>query len=207
MVSIRYYADFACPYCHVENERLLRMGRADDVEFRPVQLLPDCAAPWDPDDAHINAIMDSGWSQFLERVQDVKANRPASVPNTTLATRAMAEASLSHPDKAVELRTALFRAVWVEGLDLGRPEVVEQVWNQVGLPPRDGKGFSREARHLAKFWATSWNNGPFDRRVPTMATDEGQRLLGLAEEERIAQFLDDPSRGDHHAEVCKVSDG
>ena len=204
-MSIRYYADFACPYCHVENERLNRMGRADEVEFRPIQLLPDSPAPWDPDNAQINEIMDRGWSQFKDRVRDVEANRPVSVPNTTLATRAMAEATLNHPENVVELRTALFRALWVDGLDLGLAEVVDQVWAQVGLPAREGGRFSREARHLAKFWATCWSNGPFDRRVPTMATDEGQRLLGLADEARLSDFLDNPDQGGHRAEVCRAS--
>lgn len=204
-MTIRYYADFACPYCHVENERLIRMGRAAEVEFRPIQLLPDSPAPWDPENAQINEIMDRGWSQFKERVRDVEAHRPTSVPNTTLASRAMAEATLNHPDRAVELRTALFRALWVDGRDLGLAEVVHEVWAAIGLPPRETAGFSREARHLAKFWATCWSNGPFDRRVPTMATDEGERLLGLADEARIGEFLDDPSQGEHRAEVCQAN--
>jgi predicted DsbA family dithiol-disulfide isomerase len=202
-VSLCFYADFACPYCHVENERLTRMGLDERIAFRPVSLLPDAPIPWDPDDPIVRVIMKDGWQSFLERTGDVEVSQPVSLPNTVLAAQAIAEANLSAPTHVVALRTALFRALWVDGRDLGFLDVVLDVWRSTGLPAKEA--FSRDARRQAKVWEVEWRNGPYDNRVPVLANDEQQRLVGLPDEHELLSFLENARSGAHIDRVCKVS--
>lgn len=201
-MSAVFYGDIACPFCFAENERLIRLGLEKKLPFRALCYLPELPSPWDPQDAQWQQLLDDGLERLREKAPDLHFVRPEAIPNSLRATRAIAEATMSDPEKAVALRTWLFRALWQEGRDVGLDEVVEDGLERVGLPTVLGK--SRESRRTAKVWHVEWSNGGFDGRIPVLANAEGQRLLGLAEDDVIRQFVEDPTQGAHLPLVCKA---
>ena len=200
-MGVAFYGDIACPFCFAENERLLRLGLAESLPFKALTYLPELPVPWDPSEQKWQDLMADGLTRLEKAAPELEFVRPAGIPNSLRATRALVEATQRDPKAASRLRTWLFRALWQEGRDIGLDEVVEEGLASSGLPT--DLGTSRDARREAKLWHTEWKNGGFDDRIPVLATASGQRLLGLASDQAITAFVTNPRHGGHGPDVCK----
>lgn len=200
--DVTFYGDFNCPFCYAENERLVRMGIHSKVEFKGVEHWPELSAPWDTSDDYSVDVIKKEVPRLRQRAPDVEVAEPAGMPNSKPALIAYAEAMGIDPVKAADLRTALFRALWKEARDISTDAVLDEAWKAAGLGERPSPP-SRDAKRTAKLWTVEWDNGPFERRIPVLATAEGERLLGLAGEEEIQRFLGDTALGGHNPDVCQ----
>jgi 2-hydroxychromene-2-carboxylate isomerase len=202
-MSMAFYGDFNCPFCFAEHERLVTLGVYRDVPFKGIEHRPQLSVPWDLTYQKAVDEVTGDTARLRERAPDVQVSPPPTMPNTKAANTALAEAVLLEPQKAPELRLLIFRALWQQGRDISDDAVLEELWATAELPTRPMPP-TREAKRRAKLWTTEWKNGPFDERIPVLANNEGQRLLGLAVPEEIEQFLTDNSRGAHNPDVCKA---
>jgi hypothetical protein len=202
MAEVTFYGDFNCPFCFAENERLVKMGIHRDIDFKGVEHWPELPIPWDPNDDYTGDIVAKEVPRLRERAPDIEINQPASFSNSKPGLIALAEAVVIDTGKAADLRTALFRALWLDCKDIATDEVLDECWASADLGTRPNPP-SRDARRLAKVWTVEWSNGPFDRRIPVLATGSGDRLLGLAAPEEIDRFLADTTLGGHGTDVCK----
>ncbi|MGI8750735.1 MAG: DsbA family oxidoreductase [Acidimicrobiales bacterium] len=170
------YGDFNCPYsalAAVRVDRIVAAGNAD-VEWRAVEHDPTIPAGGRPvtgdvadaDDRELAEV--TGLASSEDRLE---MRRPAIQPNTALAVAAFAAVGGADADA---LRRRLFHALWVDGRDLGDPDVLGRLG---AVPGADG---GRGAQ-----WQAQW--AAIDRRlVPLMILDGGRVSRGLGALSRLA---------------------
>jgi predicted DsbA family dithiol-disulfide isomerase len=199
--QVIFYGDLNCPFCYAENERLIEAELYDRVEWRGIEHMPQLPIPWGQPDAEDQAALDEEVARLRQRAPEVAIVRPAQRSNSRPATWLIAEALALAPNKAAALRTEAFRALWRDGRDISHPAVLTELSLSVGLEPVEP---SRDARRRAKIWTVEWQSDRFPRRIPIIATPEGQRLLGLADADAIRRFVDDPMQGGHGPDACRA---
>ncbi len=195
MSGAYFYGDLNCPFCYAENERIVRLGVGAALSFRGVEHLPDLPTPWQPSDEGVRAEVE----RLRHRAPDVEIVVPPGHPNTRLALSAIADASALDAAAASQLRTALFRALWRDGRDVSDPQVVADLWALHGLGEYAP---TREGPRQVRLWTVAWRNGPFDQRIPVLATEADERLLGLFSEDDILDFVATRAGG-IGADVCR----
>jgi len=128
------YCDYVSPFCYMAEPALRRL-RAEagvQVEHRAYELWPAPAALPDPREA------EREWAEVVEplaRALGVELRFPRIQPRTRKAHEAAAYAR-DH-GRFDELHEALYRAHFVEGLDIGRIDVLAEVGARAGLDAQD----------------------------------------------------------------------
>ena len=202
--EIIFFGDFNCPFCFAESERLARLGATGDLAFRAIEHRPDLPVPWDRGAERIDQVFEDEIPRLRERAPEVPLLDPPAIPNTREANLAMAQCEELAPERCADLRLAIFRALWRDQKDISSRTLVTEIWEQLGLGERPP--VTRDHRRKVRVWTVEWDTGPFDRRIPVLSTASGQRLLGLANPDAIANFLRDTSLGGHGTEVCRAED-
>jgi len=170
------YGDFNCPYsalAAVRVDRIVVAGTAD-VEWRAVEHDPTIPAGGRPVTGDVADAFDRELAEVTDLVASedrLEMRRPTTLPNTALAVAAFAVVEDADADV---LRRRLFHALWVDGRDLGDPDVLG------GLGADPGADRSRAAE-----WEAEW--AAIDRRlVPLMVLGDGRVSRGLGALSRLA---------------------
>lgn len=198
-----FYGDLNCPFCYVEHERLVRLGLHGAIPFKGVEHWDALPTPWDTQDPTLQAALDEELERLGTRAPDVTIRRPPGRSNSRLGLAALVEAERLDPDAGVALRTALFRALWSEARDISTQAVVASCWRAAGLPGEPPE-LTRDSRRRLRVTLTEWRQGPFDQRIPVLASQDGHRLLGLADLDRLESFLLGADAGGHLSGVCRA---
>lgn len=154
MTTIEVYADIWCPFTHVGLRRLVQRraetGAVFDLRVRawPLELVN--GAPMDP-------------SFIAEEVEDLRSQvapdlftgfRADRFPTSTLAALALAEAAYdAGPGCGERISLALRDALFEDGRDIGRVEVLTDIADSEGLTLVDGDERVRSS------WATGVGRG------------------------------------------------
>lgn len=180
------YTDINCPFCYATETRLEALGVEDRVEWRGVEHEPDLPVPMQRDDAELNEEVADEVRQVRSRAPDVTIEVPTGKPNTAHAIAATVAASRVDSDRARAFRHALYRAVWVDGEDVSRPELVESIAAEHGLAgavdPRP------EDRVRVTSWRLDWERSPL-RGVPLLVRSDGEVLYGLKDSDALDRFM------------------
>lgn len=146
MVRLDIFSDPVCPWCHVGKLNLDR-ALADhpdhpfQIDWHPFQLNPDMPRegvekrPWLEAKLGGKARVDAVHERLREVARkagvELDPDRPARIPNTLDAHRLILWAGLQGRQNAVV--TAIFRAYWDEGRDIGAPEVLADIAATAGM--------------------------------------------------------------------------
>ncbi len=146
MIRLDIFSDPVCPWCYIGKTYLDRaLERAADhpfaIEWHPFQLNPDMA-PGGVDRLDYLAARFGGRDKAVamsQRVElaareagiEIDFDRIPRIPNTLDAHRLIHWAGLE--GRQTPMVSALFRAYWREGRDIGDPEVLADVAAGVGL--------------------------------------------------------------------------
>jgi 2-hydroxychromene-2-carboxylate isomerase len=144
MKRVELYYDYSCPYAYLASTQIEALCARSGAElvWRPMLLggvfraigVPDGPA-FSPAKARLNHLDMHRWADWF----GVPLVMPPLHPNrTVLALRA----TLAAEDAAPAAAKALFRAYWVLGRDVSRPEVVSEALGEAGL---DGPALLRRA--------------------------------------------------------------
>jgi predicted DsbA family dithiol-disulfide isomerase len=130
MTRLLLYHDFASPFCRVAlaTARAAMEGTDMTLELVPFELHPD-RGPAPSQDAAVRGEVEA--VQALARAVGVEVVMPPLVPSTGKAHEAVLHAR-AH-GQAVTLASALYDALWVRGLDIGRIDVLADLGADVGL--------------------------------------------------------------------------
>jgi predicted DsbA family dithiol-disulfide isomerase len=185
-VLYRLYADLNCPFCYAQNERLHDLRSQAMVQWRGVRHAPAIPIPPATPSPAEQQELDHEVARVREREPLLSIVTPVIRPNSELATFLIAAATRVDPERAVLLRTLLYRALWLRSQDISNARVLASLQEAAGLPqlavtPKD--------RELADSWQSEWEGGPFDRRIPSLQSPAGAVLLGLSERRRVQVFL------------------
>ena len=132
MEKLIVYGSFNCPYCYLASTKLdlLPPEAAGNIEWRAVvhDAVPAAGLPVegrraDELEREVADVARRGGAGFVIR-------RPERYPDTTAAVATYAGADGADADR---IRRALFRAYWVDGLDVGDPAIVRSLAGRVSL--------------------------------------------------------------------------
>lgn len=184
MNTITVYGDFNCPFCYALNERLQVYGGDVAIDWRAVQHVPhvNSLAPSFEEQAQLTSEVAS----VRKRAPEIQIVTPTSRPNTALACRMVAAAEAHAPDRVPAFRRLIYRALWQEGQDISDAEVMDAMLVRSGIEQLPGLS---EAEETMRFWQQSWEEGGFDRRIPSMDNDVGGRMLGFPAIPKLMPFL------------------
>ncbi|MFI7606903.1 DsbA family protein [Micromonospora sp. NPDC049366] len=205
-MEIEIYADVVCPWCYIGKRRLDEAVAAYDgdvtVRYRPFQLDPTPV----PEPLPVPQALAAKFGgpdtarQMIDRVTQVAAGAGltldydrALAANTFDAHRLVRYAG--ERGKAGEMLDALYRAHFVDGVDVGSPDALAGLAEQVGLDAADARRYldSEEGtKELAADLASAHDLGV--NSVPTFvlagkyavqgAQDTATLLAAFAEVER-----------------------
>jgi len=183
------YGDFNCPFCYVLNEQLSQLGLERDVEWRPIEHEPD--ASFFRIDSRVVRDIEDEVLRVRQRAPEMPISLPSGRVNTRLATRLIITATRRDPIRAVLLRGLIYRAYWIEGRDISSSQVLHELVVLCGLSIRDEELDMADVESIAQHWYDCWNNGSFDRRIPSLQRlPSEQQFLGLPSAEQLQAFYD-----------------
>ena len=179
------YADFNCPFCYALNERLQALGLEDRIDYRSVQHAP--AASSERSEVSILAALSREVADVRRRAPSVQIATPLFRPSSAAATELLDRVSRQSPQYASRLRRAIFQALWVEGLDISLPEVLESLLLQQDIDLGLVKTGSSEALST---WQTEWSNdSEFEGKIPVVISERGEKVIGFPLESELNSFL------------------
>ena len=137
-LTIDVWADFLCPWCYLGSHSVKEVAERTHapVSWRAYELRPAGAPMFD---AAKLSMIQRGWPMLRERARamglDTSVEHPALTASSHAAHVAQAAVSALLPegDAAQRFHDAVYRAHWVEGRDIGDPEVLVELLATVGL--------------------------------------------------------------------------
>jgi 2-hydroxychromene-2-carboxylate isomerase/DNA-binding response OmpR family regulator len=190
MIQYAVYADFNCPFCYALAERLEKHFETHDIEWRPIEHIPNTIRHPSVEDMSELA---SEVFTVRHRAPEVTIAMPQMRPATTAASLAFVRLQGRDSALAKRFRARVYHALWVEDQDISRPEVIAAILDEMGI--EDGTENGAESLRLSA-WQRSWETGDFNRGIPTISASDGRVLPGLASPRDIGCFLEGlPARG------------
>jgi predicted DsbA family dithiol-disulfide isomerase len=158
--AITVYSDYVCPFCYLGRESLdtYLEDRTDRpaIDWHPFDLR---SRKRRPDGANDHAVDDGKDEAYFDRVSEnvdrLREEYGAAemlgideVPEVDSLDAQVASAHVEreHPDDWLAFDEALFDALWVEGRDVGDPDVIADVAGSVGLDGDEVRDAIRDER-------------------------------------------------------------
>lgn len=133
-VKITIFSDYVCPFCYLEEPDLSRVreeyGDRVEVDWRAYELRPDPAPTLDPDGEYLHRVWNASVYP-MARSLGMTLRLPPVQPRS----RKALEAAEFAREKGLydTMHTALFKAFFEDGQDIGRTEVLLEVGASIGL--------------------------------------------------------------------------
>jgi predicted DsbA family dithiol-disulfide isomerase len=184
-MRVTLFTDLNCPFCYSTEQRLERLGVADQVAWRGVEHEPELPVPMARDDVEIVAELAEEVDAVRSRAPEVAIAVPPGKANTAAGLRAAAAALRVDAGRGAAFRQALYRAFWRDGRDISDPAVLDELANAVGLSPRLTR--PEDALTVAS-WRLEWERSPL-RGVPLLVREDGEIVYGLKDAETLERFV------------------
>ncbi|QIN80318.1 DsbA family oxidoreductase [Rubrobacter marinus] len=151
---ITVFSDYVCPFCYLEEPDLARVkreyGDRVEVDWRAYELRPDPVPTLDPDGDYLHRVWNASVYPMAEAL-GMKLRLPPVQPRSR---KALEAAEFAREQGSYdEMHTALFRAFFEDGRDIGDVEVIVDVAAPVGLDLDDLRDALAEGRYIAKVLA------------------------------------------------------
>jgi predicted DsbA family dithiol-disulfide isomerase len=201
-IEVDFVADLACPWCflglvRLDRARALRPDFPVRVRWRPFLLNPQMPPEGMDRAEYVRRKFGGNASEIYRRIEEsgradgvsFAFKRMPRTPNTTRAHRSILFAEERGAADAV-IRV-LFRALFQEGRDVGRPEVLADVAAEAGLDRDEVLEFllgDRLARDVSAAHQQAERAGI--RGVPVFIVDREHAITGAQPPEVLADLLD-----------------
>lgn len=195
---ITVYADISCPFCFVLHERLLLLDVFEQVQWRTIEHAPGAnSAIRDPRQMEQ---LNEEYRMVVKRGPDVKVLSPGFIPNTALVNQYLGHVAVFFPERLLECRTEIYRALWQKGLDISNRDVLWGLLSDLGV---EVKGIGPEVSETLARWQRKWQFADYDQRIPVMLRDHTEVMLGLQNPKTIASFINFNAMDNvQHGNVC-----
>lgn len=133
-MTLVVYSDYVCPFCYLAEPVIRRVREETGVEtaYRAYELRPAPVPLLDPREGGYADAFRATIAPLASAL-GVEIRLPDVAPRSRKAHEAAAFARENGAFDAVH--AAIFRAYWVEGLDVGRIDVLVEIGRGVGLDP------------------------------------------------------------------------
>lgn len=195
---IRVYADINCPFCYALNEWVQEAQLDDALDWRVIDHNPRASYRSYTDTELVELTQEV--FTIRQRAPDITVNLPRGRSNVLDAGALLCTVKQQRPSMYGALRTRIYRAYWTEGLDIESPSVLQQLAADVGV---DDVRVPEEAKSTLAEWTREWNDGPYERRIPTIRRSPSDSLLGLSPKaDTLAYLIDRSSRPPTTGDAC-----
>jgi len=183
------YADFNCPFCYALNERLHELNLEDQAEFRMVQHAPSISSS--QVSFEVLSTLSSEVAEVRRRAPSTQINVPMFRPNSGLASQLVTAVAKVHPRKATRLHRLIYRALWVNGEDISKPDLLGNLLKELDIEPPTSAALKDDRLST---WQSEWSdNQEFDRSIPIVISDRGETVIGFPLEPELDAFLNSGS--------------
>ncbi|TLX46623.1 hypothetical protein C1E24_13265 [Pseudoalteromonas phenolica] len=176
------YADINCPFCFVLHERLKNLDLVNEIEWRLVEHAPSANVQ----ELKYIDILNAEFKAVIDKAPDIEIHNPKFMVNTSMLNETLNAVSGCYPDKALEFRDALYRALWIENLDISDPTILDSLLVKYGV---DEFEFSEQQQVQLLQWQSDWEKGDFGHKVPVLANGAGDSITGLQNESTLLSFF------------------
>lgn len=201
-IEVDFVADLACPWCYLglvrlDRARSMRPDRPVRVRWRPFFLNPGMPPEGMDRAAYVRRKFGGDAQGVYRRIEDsgradgvtFAFERMPRTPNTLLAHRLILFAE--EQGKADAVIRALFRALFQEGRDVGRADVLVEVAKEAGLDPAEVSEFLEGDRFAPEVHAAHERAERIGiRGVPVFIVDQEHAITGAQPPEVLAGLLD-----------------
>lgn len=184
-MRVTLFTDLNCPFCYSTEQRLERLGVSGQVAWRGVEHEPELPVPMARGDLEIIAELAEEVDAVRSRAPEVTIAVPPGKANTAAGLLAAAAALRVDAGRGAALRQAVYCAFWRDGLDISDPAVLDELADDVGLPPRQTR--PEDALTVAS-WRLEWERSPL-RGVPLLVREDGETVYGLKDVETLERFV------------------
>jgi predicted DsbA family dithiol-disulfide isomerase len=153
-VQIDVWSDYVCPFCYLEEPVLDRIakeyGELVRIDWRPFELRPDPVPTLEPNCTYLRDIWARAvYPMAMERGMGLRL--PPVQPRSRLAH----EAALFSKTESLfgAMNSALFKAFFGEGRDIGDLMTLVEIGKGIGLDPESLRQALEEGRHLRRVLA------------------------------------------------------
>jgi len=201
-IEVDFVADLACPWCflglvRLDRARAMRPDWPVRVRWRPFFLNPHLPPEGVDRATYVRRKFGGDAREVYRRIEEsgrtdgvaFAFDRMPRTPNTTLAHRLILFAE--EQDAADAVIRALFRALFQEGRDVGRPEVLAAVAEEAGLDRDEVSEFLSSDRlrpEVVAAYRQAERAGI--RGVPVFIVDREHAITGAQPPEILAGLLD-----------------
>ena len=148
---ITVFSDYVCPFCYLEEPDLARVreryGDEVEVDWRAYELRPHPIPTLDPDGEYLHSVWNASVYP-MSRILGMTLFLPSVQPRSRKAHEAAEHAC--EEGRFEEMHTALFKAFFEEGKDIGEEEVLLEVGSTAGLDRNELQVALREDRYARK---------------------------------------------------------
>ena len=148
---VSVFSDYVCPFCYLEEPDLARVreeyGEAVEVDWRAYELRPDPIPTLDPDGEYLHRVWNASVYPMAKSL-GMTLRLPPVQPRSRTALEAAEYAR--EEGKFDEMHTALFRAFFEDGKDIGQEEALLEVGASVGLDLQKLRAALEEGRYTEK---------------------------------------------------------
>lgn len=188
MLQYVVYADLNCPFCYALQEQLQAMDLLDQVDWRLIEHAPDISVFNTTPESQ--AELASEVFTVRSRAPQVQVALPPLRSDSRFANLCVIAAREIDENKARQLLTNLYRALWIEGKDISSTAVIYDCIVAAGLPGE--LSIEEPHEHCLQNWQHQWERGSYNLRIPVLTSsgeDEARTLLGLPSQEHINAFF------------------
>jgi diguanylate cyclase (GGDEF)-like protein len=179
------YADYNCPFCYALNERIHEMNLEDRAEFRMVQHAPSISSS--QVSFEVLSALSSEVAEVRRRAPSIQINVPLFRPNSGPASRLVSAVAKDHPYQAIRLHRLIYRALWLNGEDISKPELLDKLLKKLEIDAPAGAALRDDKLPT---WQSEWaDNQEFDGNIPIVISDRGETVIGFPLEPEIDMFL------------------
>jgi len=191
------FADFNCPFCYALNERLHAMDLDQRVDFRCIQQFP--AASSEASDFQTLGRLAGEVADLRRKLPSMQINLPLFRPNTAAAAELANAVATVDSAQAARLRRRIFRALWIDGEDISRPELLQSLLDDLDI---DAPGKAVRRALESGDWQREWDETEeFGHGLPVAVSDRGETLIGLPLESELDAFLESGSMVSEQAPI------
>ena len=183
-----FFFDFVDPGSYLASCAIDAAGAEDAVEWRGIEVRPFPGPPLD--------VREPAWASYQESMSEyaealgVAMAKPVMAPWTRKAHELAEHAGRRNCYASV--RRALFRAHFVEGVDIGRVDRLVDIARQEGLDASEAKAALDVDAHAD---AVDGNRATAEelgiREAPVLAAADGRRLAGFRSPSEIRRWIDE----------------
>src|ERR1700752_4371645 len=134
-INVVVWSDYICPWCYLGRARTSLLEHEGAlVTWRPYEFHPDTPAEGRQTrpGGRLAAVFDAIGAECDELGLPFRA--PTRTPNSRLALETAAVVGERYPDVFDQVDGALFDAHWVNGDDIGDPDVIGELVSRAGAP-------------------------------------------------------------------------